>query len=85
MNLILETQLSLGAGTTNFSSLSLSDVLIIRNWIDYAKGIGDPSAQLLDQNGAKSHTQFIALLNLAEAGPIGCLTTSKVCFLQNLI
>ena len=28
---------------------SLNDVLIIRNWIDYAKGIGDPSARLLNQ------------------------------------
>jgi tetratricopeptide (TPR) repeat protein len=30
--------------------LNLSDVLIIRKWIDYAKGIGDPSAELLNQN-----------------------------------
>ena len=30
--------------------LNLSDVLIIRNWIDYAKGIKDPSADLLSQN-----------------------------------
>ena len=30
--------------------LSLSDILIIRKWIDYAKGIGDPSADLLNQN-----------------------------------
>ena len=34
----------------SLSCLSLSDVLIIRNWIDYAKGIGDSSAQLLNQN-----------------------------------
>ena len=34
----------------SLSCLSLSDVLIIRNWIDYAKGIGDPSAQLLNGN-----------------------------------
>ena len=47
-----------GKVPTTLSSLSLSDVLIIRNWIDYAKGIGDPSAQLLDQNGAKSHTIY---------------------------
>ena len=30
--------------------LSLSDILIIRKWIDYAKGIGDPSADLFNQN-----------------------------------
>jgi tetratricopeptide (TPR) repeat protein len=30
--------------------LNLSDVLIIRKWIDYAKGIGDPSADLFNQN-----------------------------------
>jgi len=37
----------------SLSCLSLSDVLIIRNWIDYAKGIGDPSAQLLN------HTELV--------------------------
>ena len=36
--------------TPNFSGLNLHDVLIIRNWIDYAKGIGDPSVHLLNQN-----------------------------------
>ena len=30
--------------------LNLSDILIIRKWIDYAKGIGDPSADLLNQD-----------------------------------
>jgi len=34
----------------NLSGLNLSDVLIIRKWIDYAKGIGDPSADLLNQD-----------------------------------
>ena len=34
----------------SLSSLSLKDILIIRNWIDYAKGIGDPSVHLLNQN-----------------------------------
>ena len=38
----------------SLSCLNLSDVLIIRNWIDYAKGIGDSSAQLLNQNGIVS-------------------------------
>jgi len=35
---------------TSLSGLNLSDVLIIRKWIDYAKGIGDPSADLLNQD-----------------------------------
>ena len=35
---------------TSLSGLNLSDVLIIRKWIDYAKGIEDPSADLLNQN-----------------------------------
>jgi hypothetical protein len=30
--------------------LNLNDILIIRKWIDYAKGIRDPSADLLSQN-----------------------------------
>ena len=34
----------------SLSGLNLSDVLIIRKWIDYAKGIEDPSADLLNQN-----------------------------------
>jgi tetratricopeptide (TPR) repeat protein len=38
----------------SLSGLSLNDVLIIRNWIDYAKGIGDLSAELLSQNDAVS-------------------------------
>ena len=35
---------------TSLSGLNLSDVLVIRKWIDYAKGIEDPSADLLNQN-----------------------------------
>jgi tetratricopeptide (TPR) repeat protein len=42
----------------SLSCLSLSDVLIIRNWIDYAKGIGDSSAQLLNQNGVVSQRVY---------------------------
>ena len=34
----------------SLNGLNLSDILIIRNWIDYAKGINDPSADLLSQN-----------------------------------
>ena len=36
--------------TPSLSAFNLQDVLIIRNWIDYAKGIGDPSVHLLNQN-----------------------------------
>ncbi|MFL2583429.1 MAG: tetratricopeptide repeat protein [Gammaproteobacteria bacterium] len=42
----------------SLSCLSLSDVLIIRNWIDYAKGIGDPSAQLLNQDRIFSQRMY---------------------------
>ena len=36
--------------TPSLSGLNLQDVLIIRNWIDYAKGIGDSSVHLLNEN-----------------------------------
>ena len=36
--------------TPTVTGLNLQDVLIIRNWIDYAKGIEDPSVHLLKQN-----------------------------------
>jgi len=42
----------------SLSGLSLSDILIIRNWIDYAKGIGDPSARLFSQNAVLSQKIF---------------------------
>jgi Flp pilus assembly protein TadD len=42
----------------SLSCLSLSDVLIIRNWVDYAKGIGDSSAQLLNQNEVVSQKVY---------------------------
>jgi len=29
--------------------LNLNDVLIIRKWVDYAKGIRDPAADLIDE------------------------------------
>ena len=35
---------------TSLSGINLSDILIIRKWIDYARGIGDPTADLLSQN-----------------------------------
>tara|TARA_B110000091_G_C13475999_1_gene334120 strand:+ start:113 stop:568 length:456 start_codon:yes stop_codon:yes gene_type:complete len=38
----------------SLSCLNLSDVLTIRNWIDYAKGIGDQSVKLLNQQMVSS-------------------------------
>ena len=35
---------------TSISGINLNDVLIIRKWVDYAKGIGDSSVALLNQN-----------------------------------
>ena len=35
--------------TPSLFGLNLNDILIIRNWIDYAKGIGDSSVNLLNQ------------------------------------
>ena len=36
--------------TATIPGFSLQDVLIIRNWIDYAKGIKDPCVSTFDQN-----------------------------------
>ena len=36
--------------TATIPGFSLQDVLIIRNWIDYAKGIKDPCVSAFDQN-----------------------------------
>ena len=47
----------------SLSGLSLSDTLIIRKWIDYAKGIGDSTADLLSQDTL--HYQDI--YNIAKA------------------
>jgi tetratricopeptide (TPR) repeat protein len=44
--------------TPSLSGLNLHDILIIRNWIDYAKGIGDPSVHLLNQNTLFSPTMY---------------------------
>ena len=44
--------------TPSLSGLNLHDVLIIQNWIDYAKGIGDPSVDLLNQNTVVSPTIY---------------------------
>ena len=51
----------------SLSCLSLSDVLIIRNWIDYAKGIGDSSAQLLEQNEVKAQRVYEIAKSRLEA------------------
>jgi hypothetical protein len=51
------------------SCLSLSDVLIIRNWIDYAKGIGDSSAQLLNQNEVVSQRVYKIAKTRLETHP----------------
>jgi hypothetical protein len=44
--------------TPSLLSLCLSDILIIRNWIDYACGIGDSTAGALTPNTTKSHVIF---------------------------
>jgi len=51
------------------SCLSLSDVLIIRNWIDYARGIGDSSAQLLNQNEVVSQKVYKIAKTRLETHP----------------
>ena len=37
----------------SLSGLNLEDALIIRKWIDYARGIGDSNTYLLDENGVQ--------------------------------
>ena len=39
---------------SSLSCLNLNDIIIIRNWIDYAKGIGDQSVELLNQQTVSS-------------------------------
>jgi hypothetical protein len=39
----------------SLAGLNLQDVLIIRNWMDYAKGIGDTSIDLLDSHDFINH------------------------------
>ena len=46
--------------TPSLFGLNLHDVLIIQNWIDYAKGIGDSSVHLLNQNTVFSPTMYKA-------------------------
>ena len=65
----------------SLSGLSLSDVLIMRNWIDYAKGIGDSSAQLLGQNGVVSHKVYKIAKSRVEKYPwreSACVTGSNL-------
>ena len=51
---------------SSLSGLSLSDFLVIRNWIDYAKGIGDPTAHLLNPNDAFSEPIYTCAKSRAE-------------------
>ena len=55
--------------TPSLSGLNLSDVLIIRNWIDYAKGIGDPSVHLLNQNTISSQKIYRVAKKRLETHP----------------
>ena len=55
--------------TPSLSCLNLSDILIIRNWIDYAKAIGDPSAKLLNQSAVCSQTIYSIAKNRLETHP----------------
>ena len=47
----------------SLSGLRLSDVLIMRKWIDYANGIGDSSAKLINQN----QVYYQGIYDLAQA------------------
>jgi len=47
----------------NLSGLNLSDVLIIGKWLDYARGIGDSSANSISDNAI----QYPEVYNLAKA------------------
>jgi hypothetical protein len=53
----------------SLSGLNLSDVLIIRNWLDYAKGIGDPSVHLLNQNTVSSQRIYRVAKKRLETYP----------------
>ena len=53
----------------SLSSLNLGDVLILRNWIDYAKGIGDPSVHLLNQSSVFSQSIYRIARTRLETHP----------------
>jgi Flp pilus assembly protein TadD len=53
----------------SLSGLNLSDVLIIRNWVDYAKGIGDSSVHLLNQNTVSSQRIYRVAKKRLETYP----------------
>ena len=55
--------------TPSLSGLNLQDILIIRNWIDYAKGIGDSSVHLLNQNMVFSPTIYEVAKSRIEKYP----------------
>jgi len=46
----------------SLSGLNLSDILVIQKWIDYAKGIGDPTVDLLNQ----STIHYPVIYNIAK-------------------
>tara|TARA_B110000037_G_scaffold186582_1_gene216643 strand:+ start:63 stop:680 length:618 start_codon:yes stop_codon:yes gene_type:complete len=47
----------------SLSGLNLNDVLIIRKWLDYARGIGDSSANSINHDAV----QYLEIYNLAKA------------------
>ena len=47
----------------SLSGLNLNDVLIIGKWLDYARGIGDSSANLINYDAI----QYLEIYNLAKA------------------
>ena len=47
----------------SLSGLNLNDVLIIRKWLDYARGIGDSSANSINDDAV----QYPEVYNLAKA------------------
>jgi tetratricopeptide (TPR) repeat protein len=53
----------------SLSSLNLGDVLILRNWIDYAKGIGDPGVHLLNQSSVFSQSIYRIARTRLETHP----------------
>ena len=55
--------------SSSLSCLSLSDILIIRNWFDYSKGIGDSSIQLLSLDEVNSQQMFKSAQARLETHP----------------
>ena len=53
----------------SLSCLSLLDILIIQNWIDYAKAVGDPSVELLSQSPVFSQRIYSIAKTRLETHP----------------